>query len=70
MRATIDRIEGSLAVLILADGGNHRFTLPVSNLPPGAHEGDVLILTLERDAVATRAARECSSTLIAKLREK
>ena len=68
MRATIDRIEGDVAVLILTDETSHRFTLPISRLPPGTREGDVLTLALQCDEAATCAARDRSAALIARLR--
>lgn len=37
----IDRIEGNFAVI---ECGNNTFTLPVSELPEGAVEGDCLML--------------------------
>jgi hypothetical protein len=70
MRVTIDRIEEGIAVLIMADEGNPRFTLPLSRLPSGSREGDVLTLTLERDEEETRAAKDRSASLIATLRER
>ena len=52
---SLDRFEGknkSIAVLLTDDGES--INLPRSLLPPGARAGDVLTLTLERDAEATR----------------
>ena len=57
---SIDRFEGDrkqLAVLISED--DVTIHLPRALLPKGARAGDVLTLTIERDAEATRAvARE------------
>ena len=69
MRATIDRIEEDIAVLLLDDEPGSRCTLSVTFLPPGTREGDVLTLTLERDEDETRAARDRSAALIARLRQ-
>ena len=55
-RATIDRFEDALAVLV-ADG--RTFHLQRSQLPEGAQEGDVVDLVRgEVDAEATRRLRE------------
>ena len=56
---SLDRFEGknkSIAVLLTDDGDS--INLPRSLLPPGARAGDVLTLTLERDAEATRKVAE------------
>ena len=55
-RATLDRIEEDLAVLVV-DG--RELTRPLSALPEGVREGDVVDLdTLEVDREATEALRE------------
>lgn len=54
-RLSLDRFEGKgkqIAVLLTDDG--ETINLPKSMLPPGTKAGDVLSLTLERDAAATR----------------
>lgn len=54
-RATLDRIEGDVAVLVV-DGRQQ--TRPLSELPEGVREGDVLDLdTLRVDREATEALR-------------
>lgn len=68
MRATIDRIEGPVAVLILCEEESVQVNLPVSLLPPGCREGDILLIRIERDRVATEAAQERVSGLIEKLK--
>jgi hypothetical protein len=67
MRATIDRIESSLAVLIDQEDESVRFTLPLSLLPAGSREGDIVVIGIERDREATMAAREWVSDRIEKL---
>jgi hypothetical protein len=52
---SIDRFEGDgkeIAVLLTDDG--QTINVPRSLLPKGCHAGDVLTLTLERDAAATK----------------
>ena len=70
MKATIDRIEECIAVLISAEEEPVRMTVPVSLLPPGAKEGDIIILSIERDEEATAAARVRVTGLLDKLKKK
>jgi hypothetical protein len=70
MRATIDRIEGALAVLISREDESVRVTLPVSLLPPGCREGDILTIGIERDTQATMDAKERVSDRIEKLKHR
>ena len=67
MRATIDRIEGTLAVLIAEEDESVRFSLPLSLLPAGCREGDIVVIGIERDRESTTAARERVSGRIEKL---
>jgi hypothetical protein len=69
MKATIDRIEGELAVLLVGDG-RIKVNMPLALLPEGCKEGDILNISIERDLEATRQARERVSILIEKLRNK
>jgi hypothetical protein len=70
MRATIDRIEGTLAVLIAEEDESVRFTLPLSLLPAGCREGDIVVIGIERDIEATTAARERISGRIENLKSR
>jgi hypothetical protein len=55
-KATVDRFEEDLAVLIM-DGGER--IVPRAELPPEAREGDVIDLATGKvDAEATEALRE------------
>ena len=67
MRATIDRIESSLAVMIAQDDESVRFSLPLSLLPAGSREGDIVVIGIELDREATTAARGRVSDRIDKL---
>jgi Protein of unknown function (DUF3006) len=58
MKATIDRIEGTIAVLIPQDDDTMRFNLPLSLLPPGSREGDILTIGIERDPAGTAEAKK------------
>jgi Protein of unknown function (DUF3006) len=70
MKATIDRVEGTLAVLILQDDETVRFSLPVSLLPPGCREGDILMIGIERDTTGTKEAKERVSGRIERLKNR
>jgi hypothetical protein len=68
MKATIDRIEGTTAVLISQDDEAMRFSLPVSLLPPGFREGDILTIGIERDTTGTKEAKKRLSDRIERLK--
>jgi hypothetical protein len=68
MRATIDRIESHLAVLIAQQDESVRFNLPLSLLPAGCQEGDIVVIGITLDIEATMAARERVSGCIEKLK--
>ena len=70
MRATIDRIESSLAVMIPQDDESVRFSLPLSLLPAGCREGDIVIIGIEQDREATMAARDRVSCRIEQLKHR
>ena len=53
--ATVDRIEGELAVLLLRGDENVKFNLPVVFLA-GINEGDVVNIAITKDAAATDEA--------------
>ncbi len=59
IRLSIDRYEGDrkqIAVLLTDDGD--QINWPKRLLPKGAKPGDILAVTLERDAEATRQVAE------------
>lgn len=70
MRATIDRIDEGIAVMIPREGDARPFHLPVSLLPPGCREGDIVTVTIEWDEAATAEAKERVAGLIGKLEKK
>jgi hypothetical protein len=69
MKAVIDRVEGELAVLLLGDEST-KLNIPLSLLPDGCKEGDVLNMSFERDVVGTEQAKERVSGLMEKLKKK
>ena len=70
MKVTIDRIEEGIAVLISAEDEPVRMTIPVSLLPPGTKEGDIVAIRIDRDEAATAASKDRVSSLIKKLKNK
>jgi len=70
MKVTIDRIEGTVAVLISPADESVRVNVPLSLLPPSCREGDILTIRIERDIQATEAAQERVSGLIEKLKKR
>jgi hypothetical protein len=67
MKAVIDRIEGKLAVLLM---GSAKVNMPVILLPEGCKEGDVLDVSIKKNAKATLTAKNRSKGLIEKLKKK
>jgi Protein of unknown function (DUF3006) len=70
MKATIDRIEEGIAVLISVEEEPVCMTVPVSLLPPGAKEGDIVNIAIEHDDGATATSKNRVSSLIEKLKNK
>ena len=71
IRLSLDRFEGDnkeIAVLVNDEG--EFVNLPKSFLPPGTKPGDVLTLTLERDAVASRRVAKETRRVQDKLSER
>lgn len=54
-RVTVDRIEGSVAVLL---DGDTQIDVPATWLPAGAGEGAALTVTLARDAAGEAALKD------------
>ena len=69
MNVSIDRIEEGIAVLVMRDEPFVLIHLPVSLLPPGCREGDVLTLILESDPEGTAAAKERVAGLIKRVKK-
>jgi hypothetical protein len=70
-RLSIDRFEGKgkqIAVLLTDDGDTLNF--PKSLLPAGCRPGDVLTMTLERDAGATRQVADETRQVQGRLAER
>jgi hypothetical protein len=70
MKAVIDRVEGDLAVVLVGEKGEFKLNLPLSLLPEGCKEGDVLNISIERDSAATDQSKERVTDLMEKLKKK
>ena len=70
MKATIDRIEGKLAALLIRNGENIKLNFPLILLPEGSKEGDILDISIHKDEKETEDAKERVSSLIEKLKSK
>jgi hypothetical protein len=70
MKVSIDRIEQGVAVLLMQDDPSGIIRVPVSLLPQGCREGDVLTMTLDADPGETAAVKERVTGLIDKLKKK
>ncbi len=57
----LDRIEGNFAVI---EHESSTFNVPVSLLPKGAREGDILRFRIEIDTSATATRREKMRSLL------
>ena len=64
MKAVIDRIDGTLAVLVVPDAQELRLNVPLALMPEGCNEGDIITFTLERDEVSTLEAHDRAARLI------
>lgn len=69
MKATVDRFEEDLAVIVLRDDERVQLVIPRALLPP-LDEGDILEITIERDEPATREAEERAIGILKRLKEK
>ena len=69
MKATIDRIEGFLAVLITHESNPVTFNIPTSFIGD-CREGDIIDIVITRDPESTKAVKVRVSSLIEKLKQK
>lgn len=69
-KVTLDRIEGSTAVLLLRDEESIKLDIPLFLLPSGSKEGDILDISIVRDDQETEEAKERVSALLEKLKNK
>ncbi len=70
MKVTLDRVEGSTAILLVRDDERFRIEIPVELMPEGLREGDILDISISRDDDATEEARKRVQDLIDKLKKR
>jgi len=70
MKATLVRVEGEMAVLLVRDYDNIRLNLPMFLLPCGSKEGDILDISITRDEKETEESKARVSNMIEQLKEK
>lgn len=70
MKATLDRIEGDMAVLLFRDDESIKFDIPLALLPEDVHEGDILDILITIDEKATEDSKSRVSSLIERLKSK
>jgi|WetSurMetagenome_2_1015567.scaffolds.fasta_scaffold02974_5 hypothetical protein len=70
MKMTIDRIEEGVAVLLSREDRPRTMSVPLSFLPPGSREGDIVTVEIGRDGEETRETTDRVRDLITKLKNK
>jgi hypothetical protein len=70
LKVTLDRIEEGIAVLLVRDKEKVKINIPLTLLPSGSKEGDILDITIVRDMQETEAAKERVTNLLEKLKNK
>ncbi|NLL19110.1 MAG: DUF3006 domain-containing protein [Clostridia bacterium] len=69
MKAVIDKIEDTLAVLLVGEEET-KVDWPVNCLPENIGEGDILHIAIKKDQESTNKQREKVASLIEKLKDK
>ena len=69
-KVTLDRIEGSIAVLLVRNDEEIKINIPLFLLPSGSKEGDILDITIDKDVQETEDAKERVSGLLEKIKRK
>lgn len=69
-KATLDRIEEDIAVLLVRDEEKIKINIPLFLLPAGSKEGDILDITITKNIQETETTKERVSNLLEKLKNK
>ncbi|MDP2217416.1 MAG: DUF3006 domain-containing protein [Methanolobus sp.] len=69
-KASLDRVEGNIAVLLVRDEETIKVDIPLSLLPSGSKEGDILDISILKDVEDTADAKKRVSSLLEKLKNK
>ncbi len=70
IKATLDRIEDKIAVLLIRPEENTKVSIPLFLLPEESKEGDILNIDITKDIPETEQAKERVSFLLDKLKNK
>ncbi len=70
LKTTLDRIENKIAVLLVRPEETTKISIPLSLLPEGSKEGDILDIDITKDMQETEQAKERVSSLLDKLKNK
>ncbi len=69
-KVTLDRIEGKNAVLLVREEESEKLIVPLSLLPSGIGEGDIVEIEIRQDVLGTEQARERVVSLLDRLKKK
>ncbi|WP_333787777.1 DUF3006 domain-containing protein [Methanomethylovorans sp.] len=69
-KATLDRIENGIAVLLIRPERTTQIKIPLFFLPEGSEEGDILNIDITKDMPETENAKARASTLLNNLKSK
>ena len=69
-KVTLDKIEESIAVLLVRDEEKIKINIPYILLPYGSKEGDILDIAITRNVQETENAKKRVSALLEKLKNK
>ncbi|MDG6219105.1 MAG: DUF3006 domain-containing protein [Candidatus Thermoplasmatota archaeon] len=69
-KVSLDRVEEGIAVLLVRDDESIKIDIPLSLLPSGSKEGDILDININRDEKEAEDAKKRVSSLIEKLKNK
>ncbi len=70
IKVTLDRTENQIAVLLIRPEETTKISIPLSLLPEGSKEGDILNIDIIKDVQETEQAKERVSSLLEKLKNK
>ena len=70
LTGTIDRVESGVAIILVGSEGDDVLEIPVSWLPEGAGEGDLVTIGIQCSPDKTKKAKEEVANLIRKLQHK
>ena len=70
IKTTLDRIENKTAVLLVRPEEISKINIPLSLLPGGCKEGDILTIDITMDEKETVESKERASSLLDKLKNK